>query len=236
MIENFITFCYESFFLNENDLWHNKDKWENDDINILFVVGHSGSGKSTLARSIYQEGKIDYIELDDVIWAKDHFTMEDLKEYGTVIYSFFQGPGNKYYLTTEEIQNSREFKDCNYEFELIRDFLDYVDRFMERYKKENINYKLVLEGIWLLLFVKPEALKDYAICIKGTSAWISNWRASVRDMKYAVPDKYKIIKRGKSFIGRFKVLFNGGVGSKDSGLEIEKILQNWRRYYSRLSV
>lgn len=90
----------ESVIKNQEDIYYNKEKFDSGEINLCFITGHSGSGKSTMGRDMQQHG-IEHYELDDLMFIKDHFTMANLKEYGGLIYSFFDGPGKKYYVTKQ---------------------------------------------------------------------------------------------------------------------------------------
>ena len=92
----------EKMLVDSKDIYYNKDKFDSGEINLCFIIGHSGSGKSTMAREMADGDKIEYYELDDVVLNKISFTMENLKEYGDLIYSFFKGPGKKYYYTEED--------------------------------------------------------------------------------------------------------------------------------------
>lgn len=167
----------ENILKNAEDIYYNKDKFDSGEINLCFIAGHSGSGKSTLGRKM-QGGIIETYELDDLMCVKDHFTMDNLKEYGDLIYSYFNGVGKKYYVTCEELDNGK-LKVDDYEFELVRDFVDYA----MKYAKSHKDRKFVLEGIWILNdnYFSPYEFKDYAFYIKGTSMIISYARAVKRD-------------------------------------------------------
>ena len=93
----------EGHFKSDKDIYYNKDKFDSGEINLCFITGHSGSGKSTMARSM-QSSKVEHYELDDVIWNKESFTMENFKEYGELIYTFFNTVGKKYYYTIEDVK------------------------------------------------------------------------------------------------------------------------------------
>ena len=216
--------------MNEKDIYYNKDKFDSGEINLCFITGHSGSGKSTMGNNM-QKDNVEHYDLDDVVANKMHFTMANLKEYGDLIYSFFSGPGKKYFYTPDDVKSGKVKEvDGFYEEQLIDDFVDYAIK----YAKSHKNIKFVLEGIWLYEFVEPSKLKDYAVYIKGTSALISTIRAASRDSKEEYPDKNDKIKRFKSWWGRFKVLFCGGVGSKDTAFKIERKIKKYRAYFSKL--
>lgn len=169
----------ENILKNTEDIYYNKDKFDSGEINLCFIAGHSGSGKSTLGREM-QGGIVETYELDDLMCVKDHFTMDNLKEYGDLIYSYFNGVGKKYYVTCEELDNGK-LKVDDYEFELVRDFVDYA----MKYAKSHKDRKFVLEGIWILNdnYFSPYEFKDYAFYIKGTSMIISYARAVKRDAR-----------------------------------------------------
>ena len=215
-------FIFENYVKNEPDIYYNKDKFDSGEINLCFITGHSGSGKSTMARNM-SGGNIEYYELDDVYANKIHFTMENLKEYGDLIYSFFKGPGKKYYYTKEDIDNGsvKEYKG-DYDRDLIVDFINYTKHFAKSHK----NKKYVIEGIGVYLFIEPEKLKDYAVYIKGTSRLISDIRAAKRDSKEEFPNDN--LKRTKHFIGRAKNFF-----TKEAKTS-EQSIRNYRKYFTNL--
>ena len=167
----------ESVIKNQEDIYYNKETFDSGEINLCFITGHSGSGKSTMGRDMQQHG-IEHYELDDLMFIKDHFTMANLKEYGGLIYSFFDGPGKKYYVTKQYLIDNN-VPSSDYEDKLFVDFVKYT----KQYAKSHPKTKFVLEGVWLFdrkLF-KPDDFKDYAFYIKGTSMIISEIRAIKRD-------------------------------------------------------
>ena len=70
----------ESFVVSEPDLYYKEECFNSGDTNICFILGHSGSGKSVMARTL-EGDDIDHIELDDLLLTRDHFTMDELKNY-----------------------------------------------------------------------------------------------------------------------------------------------------------
>ena len=157
--------------------------------------------------------------------------MSNLKQYGDLIYSFFSGSGKKYFYTPDDVKSGKVKEiDGLYEKQLIDEFITYA----KMYAASDKTKKFVIEGIWLYEFVEPSRLKDYAVYIKGTSALISTIRAASRDSKEEYPDKKDKVKRFKSWWGRFKVLFCGGIGSKSNGFAIEKKIKKYRQYFSKL--
>ena len=133
---------------------------------------------------------IDHIELDDLLLAKDHFTMEDLKGYSDMFFCFFHGEGAKYYIGEDE-RNSipkEEYED--------RVFIDFV-HFAMAYAKEHREKKYIIEGIWIYLyFDDPSVFEDYAVFIKGTSFLKSKIRTMKREMQR---DKETLQDRKKMF-------------------------------------
>ena len=215
------TIVQERYIINEKDIYYNKDKFDKGEINLCFITGQSGSGKSTMARDISnKDSKVEHYELDDVVANKMSFTMENLKEYGELIYTFFNTIGKKYYYTEQEVKEGKHKPyEGYYEENLIKDFVNYTIKFSKSHK----NIKYVVEGIWLLDFIEPEKLKDYAVYIKGTSALISQYRAAKRDAKEDYPDDK--IKRSKKFLKRLIFGFN---------FELERGVQKYRKYFKSL--
>ena len=226
----FDNYFHEGYVMNEKDIYYNKDKFDSGEINLCFITGHSGSGKSTMGNNM-QKDNVEHYDLDDVVANKMHFTMANLKEYGDLIYSFFSGPGKKYFYTPEDVKSGK-VKEINglYEKQLIDEFITYA----KMHAASDKTKKFVIEGIWLYEFVEPSRLKNYAVYIKGTSALISTIRAASRDSKEEYPDKKDKVKRFKSWWSRFKVLFCGGIGSKSNGFSIERKIKKYRQYFSKL--
>jgi ribosomal protein S18 acetylase RimI-like enzyme len=174
----------ESILINEKDIYYNKNKFDSGEINLCFITGLSGSGKSTMGRDMQSHG-IEHYELDDLLCVKEHFTMAQLKEYGDLIYSYFNGIGKKFYKTLDELQKE---KIEQYETVMFPEFVHYA---MD-YVKKHTNKKFVIEGVWIFRYCNPEEFKDYAFYIKGTSIIISNIRASKRDCQDAENTPQKI--------------------------------------------
>lgn len=215
----------EKVLLNDKDIYYNKDKFDNGEINLCFITGHSGSGKSTMGRDL-QSKNIEHYEMDDLQCIKDHFTMSNLKEYGDLIYSFFNGIGKKYYVTLQELKDNNVGSE--YGDNLYKDFVHYA----MKYAKSHNNRKFVIEGVWLYCtddnnkpWFKPEEFKDYAFYIKGTSAIISKHRAALRDAKF---DNDKKLDIAKDYAKRFLL-------QKWKWYFIdERLINNFRKYFSKL--
>ncbi len=166
----------ETLVVSEPDLYYREDDFNAGELNICFILGHSGSGKSRMAGTLVGDD-IDHIELDDLLLTKDHFTMEELKNYSDMMYSFFSGEGTKYYIGVEERANipKEEYED--------RVFVDFVNFAMD-YAKQHREKKYIIDGIWIYLyFSDPSVFADYAVFIKGTSFLKSKIRAMKREMQ-----------------------------------------------------
>ena len=176
---------------SEPDLYYKEASFNSGETNICFILGHSGSGKSTMARML-EGDEIDHIELDDLLLVKDHFTMEELKDYSEMLYCFFAGEGAKYYIGIEERDSipKEEYED--------KVFIDFV-RFAMDYAKRHGDRKYIIEGIWIYLyFDDPSVFVDYAVFIKGTSFLKSKIRVMKREMQR---DK-ETLKDRKQMFGR----------------------------------
>ena len=176
----------EAYIFNKKDIYYNRNKFNNGETNLCFITGQSGSGKSTMGK--HMQGRCEVYDLDDVIWNKESFTMDNFKEYGELIYTFFNGKGKKYYLTAAELKGEKPVQDgipkpknnWDYEHDLINDFVNYAISWAKSHK----DIKYVLEGIWIYMYIEPSKLKDYAVYIKGTSMLTSIYRASKRDNRF----------------------------------------------------
>lgn len=167
----------ESILINEKDIYYNKDKFDSGEINLCFIAGLSGSGKSTMGKDMQSHG-IEHYDMDDLQVIADHFTLNDLKKYGDLIYSYFTGEGKKFYITYKELKDN-QVPESEYEDKLFPGFVHYAMKYAKAHKDK----KFVLEGVWLFQkkWFTPDEFKDYAFYIKGTSMIISHIRAAKRD-------------------------------------------------------
>ena len=167
----------ESILINEKDIYYNKDKFDSGEINLCFITGLSGSGKSTMGKDMQSHG-IEHYDMDDLQVIADHFTLDDLKKYGDLIYSYFTGEGKKFYITYKELKDN-QVPESEYEDKLFPGFVHYAMKYAKTHKDK----KFVLEGVWLFQkkWFTPDEFKDYAFYIKGTSMIISHIRAAKRD-------------------------------------------------------
>ena len=201
----------ESYVHSEPDLYYKENSFNAGETNICFVLGHSGSGKSRMSR-ILEGDDIDRIELDDLLLIKDHFTMDELKDYSDMLYSFFNSEGAKYYIGIQERESipKEEYED--------KVFIDFVNYAMD-YAKQHPEKKFIIDGIWLYLyFDDPSVFSDYAVFIKGTSFLKSKIRAMKREAKR---DPETLEKRKQMF----------GREVRNYLLDEEKI-NSYRTYYA----
>ncbi len=179
----------ETYIVSEPDLYYKEESFNSGATNICFILGHSGSGKSMMARTI-EGDNTDHIELDDLLLTRDHFTMDELKAYSDMMYSFFNSEGAKYYIGLDE-RNSIPKEE--YEDKVFTDFV----KFAMDYSKQHREKKYIIDGIWIYLyFDDPSIFKDYAVFIKGTSFLKSKIRATSREMQR---DKEKLQDRKQMF-------------------------------------
>lgn len=181
----------DKYVVSEPDLYYREESFNSGETNICFLLGHSGSGKSVMARRLTGDN-IDHIELDDLLLTRDHFTMEELKAYSDLIYSFFCGEGAKYYIGLEERNGvpKEEYED--------RVFIDFVHYAMD-YARLHTEKKYILDGIWIYLyFDDPSVFEPYSVLIKGTSFLKSKIRATKREMQRDRED----VRNRKEMFGR----------------------------------
>lgn len=217
----------EGYIKPDEDIYYNKDKFDSGEINLCFITGLSGSGKSTMGRNMSSKN-IEHYELDDVI-LNDNFTMENFKEYGGLIYSFFKGPGKSFKLIkNDDTHNNKVFEDHEeYEKEITSLFVKHAIA----YAKSHKNTKFVCDGIWIFMFIKPNILENCAVYIKGTSSLKSGYRALKRDVendKQYNPNEPKL-KKFKRYLGRLKEdIFYAK--------ENQKELKSFRKYFDKQTI
>ena len=179
----------DSFIRSEPDLYYKEESFNAGETNVCFLLGHSGSGKSRMARTL-EGDEIDHIELDDLLLTKDHFTMEELKDYSDMLYSFFAGAGAKYYIGVEERESIPKEE---YEDKVFTDFVAFAMDYAGQHREK----KFIIDGIWIYLyFDDPSVFADYAVFIKGTSFLKSKSRAIKREMQR---DKETLADRKQMF-------------------------------------
>ena len=186
-----------------------KKAFDEGSINLCFVIGYSGSGKSVLTRE-YEGSGIEKISLDDLVCVKDHYTMEDLNMMSEMLYSFFAGPGAKYYISKKERDL---FADRS---EVFVEFIKYARKFASSHKET----KFILEGIWTYLFFDdPSKFDKYAVYMKGTSLIKSKLRRMKRESSNTPVESWdRLIEFG---------IYAGDTTFKDSNVD------KWRRHFEK---
>lgn len=199
----------ETFLISEPDLYYNKKAFDEGKVNLCFVIGYSGSGKSVLTQE-YEGTGIEKVSLDDMVCVKDHYTLNELKESGELFYSFFTGPGKKYYIS---LQERNLFADHG---EVFVSFIKYAQEYAANHKDK----RFILEGIWTyLFFTDPSEFDDYAVFMKGTSLVKSKFR---RIMREAENDIYESLDR----------LLEFGVYAADTTFKDINV-DKWRRHFEK---
>lgn len=214
----------ESYIKNEPDIYYNKDKFDNGEINLCFITGLSGSGKSTMGGKMEKDNKaVTHYQIDDVM-ANYNFSDNNLKEYGNLIYSYFNGPGKKYrFKSVEEFdKNLEKYKECKDFFTpFIQSFIDYSMKYADSHKDERI----IIDGIQIYFYKQLSKLEKYAVYIKGTSAAISAIRSAKRDSKISNSK----VKNALEFLSTV-----GSIGRIKYFIADEKELSKFRKYFSNL--
>ena len=199
----------ETFLITEPDLYYNKKAFDEGKINLCFVIGYSGSGKSVLTQE-YKGDDIEKVSLDDIVCVKSHFTLDELKESGELLYSFFTGPGKKYYISREERDLFADHSEV---------FVKFI-KFACKYAASHTGKKFILEGIWTYLFFDdPSEFDKYAVFMKGTSLVKSKFR---RVMREAENDLSEALER----------LLDFGVYATDTTFRDVNV-DKWRRYFEK---
>lgn len=210
----------EGKVFDSDSIFYNKTKWDKGTINLCFVTGHSGSGKSTYAHNLEKrDGTVEVYELDDVVCV-DHFSDDNLNEYGDLISSFFKK--NSKYRIPFEVEDYKAWETENG----FSDHIDYCKKVVSEFIKYSIQFskthskRYIIEGVQILSFTEPELYKNYSIYILGTSALKSYIRSGFRDIK----SRNDSLKR---LISSFKE-------DKKDYKYYEEMLSKFRKYYKPL--
>jgi hypothetical protein len=199
----------ETLFVSEPDLYYNKTAFDEGRINLCFVIGYSGSGKSVLTQE-YEGDNVEKISMDDLVCARDHFSLKQLKNMSELLYAFFSGDGSKYYITREE---RALFADHS---EVFVKFIEYAIE----YAKSHMDTKYILEGIWTYLFFDdPSKFDDYAVFMKGTSLIKSKFRRLLRES-------------GNNPQESLERLLDFGIYAGDTTLRDSNV-DKWRRHFEK---
>ena len=171
------SYIEEGFLKSDKDIYYNKDKFDSGEINLCFITGLIGSGKTTMSKEISSKN-IECYEIDDVIF-NYCLSDNDLKDK-KLLYLFFNGIGKKYRYRYKdnEYNHNLYYSFENYEKDITIDFVKYSIEYASSYTN-----KIVIDGIWIYLYIEPKLLSDYAVYIKGTSMVKSSYRATNRGIQ-----------------------------------------------------
>ena len=136
--------------------------------------------------------------------------MEDLKVMSSMLYSFFAGPGAKYYISIKERDL---FADRS---EVFTEFIKYARKYASAHKET----KFILEGIWTYLFFgDPSKFDKYAVYMKGTSLIKSKLRRMKRESSNTAVESWdRLLEFG---------IYAGDTTFKDSNVD------KWRRHFEK---
>lgn len=214
---------FENYVISGKDIYYNKDKFDSGEINLCFITGLSGSGKSTMAHKS-EDVVTEVYELDDVVenW---NFTDSNLKDYGDLIYSFFNGIGKGFrYRSKDDWWNDKTWDNKDpltngYEAMITKAFVKYAISYSQSHKDK----RFIVEGIYIYSYIEPKQIDAYAVYIKGTSMLISKLRAAKRDSKDAGDNK---VNRSKAFAKQFSSNWKFYICN-------EKKVDDYRKYFSK---
>lgn len=199
----------ETLFVSEPDLYYNKKAFDSGEVNLCFVIGYSGSGKSVLTKE-YEGSNIEKVSLDDLVSPKDHYTLEELKKQGDLLYSFFTRSGAKYYISRDERDLFADHSEV---------FVKFI-RFACKYAAYHKDKKYILEGIWTYLFFDdPSRFSRYAVYMKGTSLIKSKFRRMIRESSNTPLESW------------YRLVDFGVYAADTTFYDIN--LDKWRRYYEK---
>ena len=181
---------WEAYIKSAKDLYYNKDKFINGEINICFITGQSGSGKSSMAGAMSKGSEsIEHIDMDEVVMNRAKRDLEQFKKDMPMAGAFFSGPGSGFFnkdkkdrlpsnkSNTDKVKNHFKKPYDEHNEKITKAFVAFAISYARSHK----DTKFVVEGTWIFRFVEPSVLKDCAVCIKGTSAVTSLYRAGKRD-------------------------------------------------------
>ena len=219
------SYIEEGYFRTDKDIYYNKDKFDSGEINLCFITGLIGSGKTTMSKEISSKN-IECYEIDDVIF-NYCLSDDDLKDK-KLLYLFFNGIGKKYRYRYKdnEYNHNLYYSFENYEKDITIDFVKYSIEYASSYTN-----KIVIDGIWIYLYIEPKLLSDYAVYIKGTSMVKSSYRATNRGIQNKIDKGTDLTPAdiAKKYIFRIKKDFKFGK------MHMQK-LKSFRFYFEKQSV
>ena len=218
------SYIEEGYFKSDKDIYYNKDKFDSGEINLCFITGFAGSGKTTMSKEISSKN-IECYEIDDVIF-NYCLSDDDLKDK-KLLYLFFNGIGKKYRYRYKdnEYNHNLYYSFENYEKDITIDFVKYSIEYASSYTN-----KIVIDGIWIYLYIEPKLLSDYAVYIKGTSMVKSSYRATNRGIQNKIDKGTDLTPAdiAKKYIFRIKKDFKFGK------MHMQK-LKSFRSYFEKQS-
>ena len=156
----------ESIIQSDENIFYNKKSFIDGDINLCFIVGLSGSGMSRMASEMSKDSEvIEKYDLKDIIHNKGTHDADYYRDKGYLAYSFFSGPGKRFYLKPDEIKHMLNLSEDQYREQLTNAFVDYAVRYANSHK----DTKFIIEGVYLHRYINPSRFRDYAVCVLGTS-------------------------------------------------------------------
>ena len=195
---------FEAYVKSTKDIYYNKDKFKNGETNLCFITGLSGSGKSSMSNDMTKNTTaVEHVDMDDVVINYRHYSISDFKSISSMIYAFLTGQGSKYYIDPNNKIDPNDYDTHNKATSLA--FIDFAIQFAKSHK----NKKFIVEGVYIYRYCNPSKLKDCAVCIKGTSAATSLYRASKRDNRLKTNIKnFKNWTGGEAQLKKYRDYFN----------------------------
>lgn len=206
----------ESVVSDVSDIFYNRVKYENGEINLLFITGYSGGGKSTMSNS---EKKIlrEVVDMDKIILCTNKPDDYFIKMGNFAKAFMIDGPGKKYRSNPDEDitmkNNSDDFRKI-----ISKDMIT----FCKSYASKNKRKKLIMEGVWIYRYLEPKDIEQYAVYIKGTSLLTSTKRAIKRDLSNS---------RNKDVSSLGKALYVVGKSFKASKDILLGHLEKFQKYF-----
>lgn len=216
------TYVSEALVKSSDDIYYNKEGWDSGNINLCFIVGLSGSGKSTMGSAMSKgQSSIEHYDMDDIVFNKQNHDLDWYKSNGDMAYKFFTTVGKNYFMNFKDLKDS-SMSESDYRNKITNDFV----KFAISYAKSHKNKKFIVEGVWLYRYISPSVVSPYAVCIKGTSAVTSMYRAGKRDNDYLdkIKKTGKLAIRDDSKLNRWRAAFkSSATNTTDNKKKVEPI-------------